>query len=435
MKHITAILALIISVQISSTAQSRIVKDFKPACDSLATLMTERTGVCGNILLKTAMKRGGNLDFYFTESLGDYPWRKDDVKWLRNTLKDLFPEEYSRYRLGEIYSRKVSLDRLVMPQLTYDGRPSDSRHKVKAPSQSTLIVENLNGREFTGGLSGRHIALWQSHGRYFDNGSGLWKWQRPCLFQTCEDMFTQGFVLPYLVPMLENAGAYVLLPRERDIQHNEVIVDNDLSCGARGKGTYKENGRWTDAGEGFADIKPIYQDLENPFRNGTARSAACVSASSKSTASVTWTPVIPERGEYAVYVSYKSLPNSTASAHYTVHHLGGRSEFAVNQKMGGGTWIYLGTFEFAEGSQGYVTLDNRTPKGYRMEVGATVSADAVRFGGGMGNIARGREVSEEESAADVAEPEISGLPRSAEGTRKHTSRSKIFTFELRIVFL
>lgn len=417
MKHITAILALIISVQISSTAQSRIVKDFKPACDSLATLMTERTGVCGNILLKTAMKRGGNLDFYFTESLGDYPWRKDDVKWLRNTLKDLFPEEYSRYRLGEIYSRKVSLDRLVMPQLTYDGRPSDSRHKVKAPSQSTLIVENLNGREFTGGLSGRHIALWQSHGRYFDNGSGLWKWQRPCLFQTCEDMFTQGFVLPYLVPMLENAGAYVLLPRERDIQHNEVIVDNDLSCGARGKGTYKENGRWTDAGEGFADIKPIYQDLENPFRNGTARSAACVSASSKPTASVTWTPVIPERGEYAVYVSYKSLPNSTASAHYTVHHLGGRSEFAVNQKMGGGTWIYLGTFEFAEGSQGYVTLDNRTPKGYRMEVGATVSADAVRFGGGMGNIARGREVSEEESAADVAEPEISGLPRSAEGAR------------------
>ena len=117
MKHITAILALIIGVQISSTAQSRIVKDFKPACDSLATLMTERTGICGNILLKTAMKRGGNLDFYFTESLGDYPWRKDDVKWFRNSLKDLFPEEYSRYRLGEIYSRKVPLSFLCEARL------------------------------------------------------------------------------------------------------------------------------------------------------------------------------------------------------------------------------------------------------------------------------------------------------------------------------
>jgi hypothetical protein len=40
-------------------------------------------------------------------------------------------------------------------------------------------------------------------------------------------MFTQSFVLPFLVPMLENAGAYVMLPRERDTQVNEVVVDND----------------------------------------------------------------------------------------------------------------------------------------------------------------------------------------------------------------
>ncbi len=35
------------------------------------------------------------------------------------------------------------------------------------------------------------------------------------------------FVLPYVIPMPENAGAIVYTPRERDTQKNEIIVDND----------------------------------------------------------------------------------------------------------------------------------------------------------------------------------------------------------------
>ena len=43
-----------------------------------------------------------------------------------------------------------------------------------------------------------------------------------------EDIGPLAFTVPYLVPMLENAGANVFLARERDFQTNEVIVDNDL---------------------------------------------------------------------------------------------------------------------------------------------------------------------------------------------------------------
>jgi hypothetical protein len=43
-----------------------------------------------------------------------------------------------------------------------------------------------------------------------------------------------AYVVPYLAPMLENSGAVVFLPRERDIQVNEVIVDNDRSTGTSG---------------------------------------------------------------------------------------------------------------------------------------------------------------------------------------------------------
>ena len=115
---------------LSASGKSKIVEDFTPVCDSLSTLIFERSGIKGPVKLKTVMKRGSGLDFYFTESLGDFPWHKEDVRWLRSTLKKLFPEEYSRYKVGEIYSRKVSIDRLATPHLSYDGKPADSRHKV-----------------------------------------------------------------------------------------------------------------------------------------------------------------------------------------------------------------------------------------------------------------------------------------------------------------
>ena len=60
---------------------------------------------------------------------------------------------------------------------------------------------------------------------------------------------------------------------------------------------------------------------------------------------IEWIPEIPESGNYAVYASYQSFPNSTEQALYTIHHAGGETTIAVNQTMGGGTWIYLGNFK------------------------------------------------------------------------------------------
>ena len=416
-------------ISFSSYAQSEIVLDFSSACDSLATLVQERTGVAGELKLKSITRRGTTLDFYFTESLGDFPWKEGGPRWFKNNLHKLFPDKYRKYKVGEIYSRGVALNHLVTPALGSNGEPAHSRHRIHSPHNAPAIVTSLDAVEYKKGLDGSHIALWQSHGRYYSHKEDRWMWQRPCLFQTCEDMFTQSFVLPYLAPMLENAGAYVMLPRERDTQVNEVIVDNDSSWISRpvydvagwqgatkGIGKYSEKGSWSDAGSGFADLKETYSGTDNPFSMGSARKATCIPHGRKADyASIEWRPEIPQRGEYAVYISYKSLPSSSTSAHYTVHHLGGESHFAVNQRMGGGTWIYLGTFEFAEGDRGYVTLENSTPDGWKHGIGSVVTADAVRFGGGMGNIARGEVV--DSCGAVIAEPYVSGMPRSAEAAR------------------
>lgn len=256
----------------------------------------------------------------------------------------------------------------------------------------------------TNGLQNRHMAVWASHGRYYDFKKEIWRWQRPGLFGTCEDILTPSIVTPFLMPMLENAGAVVFSPRERDPQVNEVIVDNDRP---RSGGLYKEDSgprKWTDAGTGFAQLRDTYRDMQNPFIDGTARRVDA-QAETNMVSSITWTPNIPESGEYAVYVSYKSLPTSVPDAVYTIRHQGVSTQVRVNQRMGGGTWVYLGTFTFDKGQSmdGSVSLSNHS--NYR----GHITADAVRFGGGMGNIERGDPFDEYQAT--------SGLPRYLEGAR------------------
>ena len=249
--------------------------------------------------------------------------------------------------------------------------------------------------EITKGLDGRHLALWASHGIYYDAEKMIWKWQRPNLFCTTEDLFTQTIVVPYLMKMLENAGANVFSPRERDWQKNEYIVDNNTHTAPY----FTHDAKWIPtAAKGFAMHQGVYYDGENPFTAGTA----LMTTSTKRKASVStasYQPNITEEGRYAVYVSYQSTPESVQDAQYLVYHKGQCTEYRVNQQMGGGTWVYLGTFDFDKGCNEFnrVVVTNHSRKK------GIVTTDAVRFGGGMGNIERGGD--------------ISHMPRCLEGAR------------------
>ena len=367
-------------------------REFRVATDSLRARLHRRTTVDSFLKVSKVTKRGTTLDFHFSKELGDYPWRAQDVEWFRKELLDLFPANYRAFALGNIFADKNDLAKLPMPALTANGKPAETELRTGDPRAKSPLVRT--DERWSRGLSGRHIALWQSHGRYYEAKTERWEWQRAATFRTVEDLYTQSYVLPFLIPMLENAGACVMTPRERDVQSWEVICDNDPSFHGertgkmRRAGHYKESGSWSEAGLGFADTKPVYSIYENPFEAGTARMCETVTGEeSHPKASATWRPEIPERGEYAVYVSYRSFANSTTDAVYTVHHLGGESEFHVNQRMAGSTWVYLGTFTFDKGDEGFVRLTNQST------AAGLVSADAVKFGGGIGKIERGGEVS------------------------------------------
>ena len=253
-------------------------------------------------------------------------------------------------------------------------------------------VKNLSRpNKIENGLDGRHLSIWASHGRVYNPTQGNWRWQRVNLFGTNEDLFSQTFVIPYIIPMLENAGAVVWTPRERDWQNVEAVVDNDQKLPG-----YKELGKWMKSSEpGFAMPDDVLLEGDAPFFKGTARWSKVRRKKASSIAK--YSPYLPMPGKYAVYVSYQTLQNSIPDAHYTVVHKGVKTHFTVNQTMGGSTWVYLGTFDFGCDDDNYVTVDNVS------KMKGVVTTDAVRFGGGMGNVERGGSVS--------------GLPRCLEGAR------------------
>ena len=218
--------------------------------------------------------------------------------------------------------------------------------------------------------------------------------------------------------MLQNAGAIVFTPRERDWQKHEVIVDNDDAIKGNSYVETVNGKKWKKGKQpGFAATKALYSDGENPFEEGSVRKAKATKK--KNHSEISYQPQIPEAGRYAVYVSYQSLSKSVSDAKYIVYHKGQATEFSVNQKMGGGTWVYLGTFDFDKGCNMFnrvVVTNQASSKGY-------VTSDAVRFGGGMGNIVRGEYNSRLPRCLEGARyyAQWAGAPYSVYGGRKGTN--------------
>ena len=412
-KKLIACAALLAAFAFSAFAQSS--ADLAPVADTVTAMMREKTGIKAKVAVDKVVRRGNLTDVYFTQGFSDFGWTDSDIASLRSIITSEMKENYPSFKLGELFVRSVNVKDLAAPALHNSGAPSAYKYRYTDPrAKAEPFIEQVGAPVYGKGMSGRYIAMWQSHGRYYETDTHRWEWQRAPTERTVEDMYTQSYVIPFLIPMLENAGAYVLTPRERDVQRNEVVADNDPAFAGprtgdvRRAGTYVESGAWSDAGEGFADSKAVYAGVDNPFRMGTARKAEVVKTAVP-TASIKWDLSVPESGSYALYISYKTFDNSSTHAHYTVHHRGGATEYNVNQKRGGSTWIYVGTFEFEKGGDAYVTLDNSTPAGKKFERKSVVSADAVKIGGGMGKIARG------EDDEPLEQHVTSGMPAFTEG--------------------
>lgn len=262
----------------------------------------------------------------------------------------------------------------------------------------------------TGFLSGKQVFLSQCHGWIDYDTADAWETQRGITNSIVEDFVNPEAANQYLVEYLRNAGATVWTLRESDLGTNLVIVDSADGTSFPANGTYVQSGSGaafsTGTNDSFGNFEAPYTSSEDPLRKVGNKDRLIATAATE-TARATWTPVIPAEGDYNVYVSYtRDGTNRASDAHFIVRHTGGETHLRVNQERHGWVWVLLGRFHFAAGSNGAtgsVVLANDST-----ESANTVSADAVRFGGGMGDI------------AGEYHGTLSGQPRWEEGARYYT---------------
>ncbi len=420
---IACILLCINQVNAQSAKDNRHTRKAEKRLEKMGALLPQWSHLSRNmridsIAVNTSQKQ---VELYLSEGVGYAPIREELITQFKERLYHQLKRRFHRYTLKLIINNRTIGE--YIPNYYRKTLPPDQQRLTPDQEARIPIVRRLDKIPATKGLYHKNIALWHSHGYYYNAALDRWQWQRPRLFGTVEDLMPMMYVRSYIVPMLENAGATTFLPRERDTQTNEVIVDNDGSTG-NSEIRYNNREAWKTGEEAGFALKDTLFDGENPFRMGSFMETNSTTA----TEEVSFIPDIPEQGEYAVYLSWHRNPQNSSEVKYSVTHLGGTTEFLVNQQMGGETWIYLGTFQFAKGlhpEMGKITLNTQsTEKG-------KLTFDALKFGGGMGNVARRPKTAPTDTT--TFNWKLSGKPRYMEGARyylQHAGMSDTLVYSL-----
>ena len=146
----------------------------------------------------------------------------------------------------------------------------------------------------------------------------------------------------------ENGSQFIYLgtyPFDAQTSHSFVVLDNEDAVFV---------GDWTQAPSTECYGRTIQYTL-----SGTGSLTA------------TYTPNIPQAGDYDVYAWWTRHGNRATNAPYTVNHSGGSDVVLVNQEEGGGGWTYLGTYHFNAGTGGSVMLSD--------DADEYVMADAIKW--------------------------------------------------------
>jgi len=364
----------------------------------------------------TDLTTSNGLTIVMNRQLGMRPWTPGEMAGLRALLSSLAGVD--AVGLAFTPDERGLAAPIDAQELVTSAEGIRRRQLAGAPKAalSHPVVDRVDypGPPRSSGLAGKHLVVSASHGWTWHK-EARWQYQRSRLFTTVEDQYPMSYINPFLIPMLEGAGAVVYSVRERDFQTAEVIVDNDAETSgsvvtmteerATTPSLLKLTGDWSSKLErGWKGGRPSSLTLgDEPFALGTS-----LLAQAGSDAEALYIPTFPRNGAYAVYISYAHAEDHSPAVPVEIRHLGGQARVTINQQVSGSTWVYLGTYEFAKDrdeARGAVVVRAAgaisSPEATAAGRPTLVSIDAVRFGGGMGNVA--------------AANQVSGQPRYAEG--------------------
>ncbi len=146
------------------------------------------------VRVKNMRISGNKVVIYTNGTLRDYRWTPDNIADVKRKV--------SLWTLGHtngqvtIYSANTDIETLI----TACARANEPIGRCKfSPDRFCDLTDKT-------------IALYPSHGLYFNRDRNEWIWQRATLWTTVEDLYSQEYVR-LIKRMLENAGGTVLMPR------------------------------------------------------------------------------------------------------------------------------------------------------------------------------------------------------------------------------
>ena len=144
---------------------------------------------------------------YLNDAFKSQPFTPTIVQRIYEDVRRTLEPPYNTYQIV-IYAQDVPIELLIPINLLSERDSLRVYQKNLYKGNSWVTPVNLP-YSIEKGLNGKHLCVWASHGKYYKVKNEEWVFQRPYLYCTTEDLFTQSFVVPYLIPMLENAGAIV----------------------------------------------------------------------------------------------------------------------------------------------------------------------------------------------------------------------------------
>lgn len=178
-----------------------------PAGDTIAPVLARSATVwVPPVRVRQMRVNGSTVTVRTNATLGGVVFTPEELKQMRRDV--------SRWVLGHergkvsIYSEKYELAELVPTRL--------QKRKEKYPDYTKPDIPCIdcaeNNETYKNGMSGRYIALWASHGTYYNAQKDSWIWQRATMWTTVEDLYSTEYVR-LISKMIENAGGVVLQPR------------------------------------------------------------------------------------------------------------------------------------------------------------------------------------------------------------------------------
>ena len=132
------------------------------------------------VLKATVSEKRQTVNINMNEVYSYVPFTETTLSEVKSLVLGELPSKYKSYTV-KISIKGVPAERYI-PVFTKAYRKKNEK----------FIVSQDPNDNFTKGLSGNIIALWQSHGWYFEPKLDRWEWQRARIFQTVEDLYTQS---------------------------------------------------------------------------------------------------------------------------------------------------------------------------------------------------------------------------------------------------